>query len=334
MEPLLIIPAREKLMESLATWSSESPQTQRVPFPTDLFSFHFSRQALPSVSEVTVANHDEFKTSDKFVVIAYVSSTTEAPVPEFSATADKHRDEYLFGLTTDSEVIAAANVKTPTIVVYRTFDEPATEYPYPIRDADAGEIEGWIKDLAVPVIDEVNGENYAVYAQSAKPLAYLFLDPTGAQHESHIAAIKPLAAKHKGKINFVWIDALKFADHAKALNLVEPTWPSFVIQDLILQLKYPFDQSAEVTPEAVSDFVDLYVAGELEPQLKSEAIPESQDESVFHLVGKQFDEVVFDDSKDVFIEFYATWSALLAYPFPALLTRSVSCPQGAVTASA
>ena len=50
-----------------------------------------------------------------------------------------------------------------------------------------------------------------------------------------------------------------------------------------------------------------YVSGKLEPTLKSQAIPESQDESVFNVVGKQFEETVFDDSKDVFIEFYASW---------------------------
>ncbi|EEB87466.1 hypothetical protein MPER_15173, partial [Moniliophthora perniciosa FA553] len=39
----------------------------------------------------------------------------------------------------------------------------------------------------------------------------------------------------------------------------------------------------------------------------SERIPEKQDEPVFVLVGKQFEEVVFDDSKDVFVELSATW---------------------------
>ena len=43
------------------------------------------------------------------------------------------------------------------------------------------------------------------------------------------------------------------------------------------------------------------------PKLKSQPIPETQDESVFTLVCDQFDEVVFDNSKDVFIEFYAPW---------------------------
>ncbi|EJD53581.1 thioredoxin-domain-containing protein, partial [Auricularia subglabra TFB-10046 SS5] len=39
----------------------------------------------------------------------------------------------------------------------------------------------------------------------------------------------------------------------------------------------------------------------------SEPVPENQDESVYYLVGSEFDEVVFNDDKDVFVEFYATW---------------------------
>lgn len=58
----------------------------------------------------------------------------------------------------------------------------------------------------------------------------------------------------------------------------------------------------------LNEFLD----GKLEPQLKSQPIPETQDEPVFELVGKQFEEVVFDDEKDVFVEFYATWYGLRA----------------------
>jgi protein disulfide-isomerase A1 len=265
------------------------------------------RQSLPAVSEVTFANLEEFQKADKVVVIAYLSSATGAPAPEFSATADKHREDYLFGSTTDEEAIDAAGVKVPSIVVYRSFDEPKTEFPYPAHDATVEEIEDWLAELSIPLIDEVSGENYATYAASGKPLAYLFVDPTDSERETYVSALKPIATEHKAQLNFVWIDAIKFGDHAKALNLVEAKWPSFVIQDLAQQLKYPLSQDTPFSAEAISDFVKLFAAGKLAPELKSAPIPESQDESVVTVVGKQFDEIVFDDSKDVFIEFYATW---------------------------
>lgn len=259
------------------------------------------------MSEVTAANHAEFKGADKIVAIAYLPSTTDAPAVQFSAVAEAHRDDYLFGLSTDQETFEAAGVTPPALVVYRTFDEPRSEYPYPVSAITAGEVTDWLKELSVPVLAQVNAENYRTYATSDKPLAYVFIDPSSEKKDDLLAAIWPVANKYQSKMNFVWIDAIQFGDHAKALNLGESKWPAFVVQDVTKQLKYPLDQSVEVTAEAVSNLVQQYLEGKVEPTLKSEPVPESQDEPVYVLVGKNFEEVVFDDSKDVFIEFYATW---------------------------
>ncbi|KAI6105545.1 thioredoxin-like protein [Pisolithus sp. B1] len=277
------------------------------PRKADGIVSYMVKQSLPAVSQVTAANLTEFQQADKIVAIAYVTSTSDAPAPEFSVTAEKHRDDYLFGITADPEAIAAAGVSVPTIVVYRNFDEPASEYPYPISSVTADDLGNWLQELAIPIIGEVNGDTYSIYVASGQPLAYLFVDPNDEKSQVYIEALKPVASKYRGKINFVWIDATKFGDHAKALNLVEPKWPSFVIQDLQLQLKYPYDQSKEVEPTTVSVMVTDYLDGKLQPKLKSQPIPENQDESVFVLVGEQFDEIAFDESKDVFVEFYATW---------------------------
>lgn len=47
--------------------------------------------------------------------------------------------------------------------------------------------------------------------------------------------------------------------------------------------------------------------GGVEPYIKSEPVPEGTANGVTVAVGKTFDSVVLDDSKDVFIEFYAPW---------------------------
>lgn len=292
---------------TMKVYRNGEPTDYNGPRKADGIISYMVKQSLPAVSEVTAETHDEFKKSDKLVAIAYLSTSTDAPAAEFSATAEAHRDDYLFGVTTDKDAIATAGVTPPTIVVYRSFDEPKSEYPYPISSVSKKDLEDWIKELAIPVIDEVSGENYAVYAGSSKPLAYLFLDPTLEDKDAQIASLKPVAAKYKSKMNFVWIDAVKFGDHAKALNLGEAKWPAFVIQDLEKQLKYPFDQSKEVTADGAADWVEQYLSGKLQPQLKSQPIPETQDESVYTLVGKNFEDVVFDDAKDVFVEFYASW---------------------------
>ena len=241
------------------------------------------------------------------MLIAYLSSKSEEPGPQFEEMANKHRDDYLFGMVTDSEIIKSEGLTTPAVVLYRTFDEPRIEYTSHVQSATIGELELFVKSRSVPYIDEVGAENYQVYVESGHPLAYLFLDPNHESHAEHTQMLKPIAQKYYGRVNFVWIDAIRFGDHAKALNLPEPKWPSFVIQDIKQQLKYPLDQSLDVSVEMADFWTEKFLAGELQPQLKSQPIPETQEESVYTVVGKTFDEVVYDEEKDVFIEFYAPW---------------------------
>jgi protein disulfide isomerase len=64
---------------------------------------------------------------------------------------------------------------------------------------------------------------------------------------------------------------------------------------------------ADLTVDIITKFIDDVLAGNVKPSLKSEEIPESNDEAVKVIVGKQFEEIVMDNSKDVFIKYYAPW---------------------------
>lgn len=59
--------------------------------------------------------------------------------------------------------------------------------------------------------------------------------------------------------------------------------------------------------EALEKFVNDVLEGKLEPYLKSEDLPESNDEPVKVAVAKNFDEVVTNNGKDTLMEFYAPW---------------------------
>ena len=119
--------------------------------------------------------------------------------------------------------------------------------------------------------------------------------------------LKPLAEKHKGKINFATIDASSFGAHAGNLNLEVDKWPAFAIQDIAKNLKFPFDQSKKLTEKDVGSFVDDYVSGKVKPSIKSEPVPEKQEGPVTVVVAHNYNEIVKDDKKDVLIEFYAPW---------------------------
>ncbi|RZF41673.1 hypothetical protein LSTR_LSTR016410 [Laodelphax striatellus] len=57
----------------------------------------------------------------------------------------------------------------------------------------------------------------------------------------------------------------------------------------------------------MSEFLNELDAGNLEPYLKSEPIPDDNSGPVTVAVGKNFDEVVINNNKDTLIEFYAPW---------------------------
>jgi thiol-disulfide isomerase/thioredoxin len=65
--------------------------------------------------------------------------------------------------------------------------------------------------------------------------------------------------------------------------------------------------SKDVTSASLSAFVKSYTDGKLKPHLKSEEVPASDDGPVKVLVGKNFEQVALDESKDVLVEFYAPW---------------------------
>ena len=59
--------------------------------------------------------------------------------------------------------------------------------------------------------------------------------------------------------------------------------------------------------ESFEQFLKDLQAGSLEPFLKSEPIPDDNSGPVKVAVGKNFDDIVTNNDKDILIEFYAPW---------------------------
>merc|ERR1719259_478950 len=59
--------------------------------------------------------------------------------------------------------------------------------------------------------------------------------------------------------------------------------------------------------DSLRKFLEDFQAGSLEPHMKSEAVPASNDAGVKVAVAKNFDELVTKSEKDVLVEFYAPW---------------------------
>ena len=115
---------------------------------------------MPAVSVLTSETIEEFKTSDKVVVIAYFDAEDKSSNTTFSELADTLRDDYLFGATSDAKLAKAEGVKQPGVVLYKTFDEGKDTFD---GKFEKEAITKFTKDAATPLVGEVGPETYAGY---------------------------------------------------------------------------------------------------------------------------------------------------------------------------
>jgi protein disulfide-isomerase A1 len=251
------------------------------------------RQMLPAVSDLTAETLKEFTSSADVVIIGHLKKgSDEAAV--FAELAKELRDDFVFG-SIESE-------KAPSVVLYKKFDEGMVEYNGKFKNAD---LKTFIATKSVPIMDSIGPHNYEKLVGTGLPIAYFF-HGTPEQKEQLGPMFERVAKEFIGKVVFVYLDATLYGGHAENLALKQ-TWPAFGIHIQNDGSKYPFDQSKELEEVAVKNFVTRFVNKELEPTKKSEPVPESNDEAVKVIVGKTFEKIALDKSKDVFVEFYAPW---------------------------
>jgi protein disulfide-isomerase A1 len=261
------------------------------------------KQSLPAVSEVTKDTLEEFKKADKVVLVAYLDADDKTSSEVLNKAAEKLRDNYPFGVSTDAALAEAEGVKAPAVVLYKDFDEGKSVFS---EKFELEALEKFAKTAATPLIGEVGPETYSDYMSAGIPLAYIFAE-TPEERKEISEKLKPIAEAQRGVINFGTIDAKSFGAHAGNLNLKTDKFPAFAIQEIAKNQKFPFDQEKEITFEAIKEFVDDFVAGKIDPSIKSEPIPETNDGPVAVVVAKNYEQIVLDESKDVLIEFYAPW---------------------------
>ncbi|WVR06114.1 protein disulfide-isomerase domain [Kwoniella sp. DSM 27419] len=282
------------------------PTDYSGPRKADGIISYMTKQALPAVSDLTPDSHADFIKSDKVVLVAYGDAAHPVPAA-YAAYANTARDSYLFGQYSDSSLPSIpGSPSLPAIVLYKTFDEGHAVFPASeMATLDSAILGEFVKMNSVPLFDEISPENFGSYAEQGIPIAYLFADPAEASSRDKLVdELKPLAKEFKGQVNFVYIDAVKFVDHGKSLNLAGDEWPAFVVQDLAAQTKFPLGDKP--TAGNIKTFIQKFTKGEIQPSVKSAPIPATQG-PVYKLVADDWDNLFNDLSKDVFAEFYAPW---------------------------
>jgi len=120
-------------------------------------------------------------------------------------------------------------------------------------------LEAFANKYSIPLIGTFSLETYYAYTEAGLPLLHIFVStPSSSDHSSLLSLLKPIAEKHKSKLNFATIDATKYGFFTKALNLATDKFPAFVIEDTVSGDTAPFDQDEEITGQKIEGFVQKY----------------------------------------------------------------------------
>ncbi|KAH8550815.1 thioredoxin-like protein [Umbelopsis sp. PMI_123] len=287
---------------TLKVFRSGTPGDYSGPRKADGIVSYMLKQTQPPLTKLDAKTYNDFKTSDKVVAIAYIPAKDKDNQKVFEQVANQLRDEFTFGLVTDKSTVAAEGSEdTPTIVIYKQGDSQVV-----YNEAfDAADIAQWVKLNSVPVYGEIDGSNFANYADLGLPIAYTFYE-NEEQVEEVDRLLKPLAEKYKGKISFVKIDGSKYGQHAESLAIPQD-YPSFGVQKLADGSKFPLIGKKATEVEAVDELTAAIVDGTAKPHIKSAVAPQPNDGPVKVIVANEFTEQVLDPKKNVFLEVYAPW---------------------------
>ena len=256
---------------------------------TDEIVSFMRKAAAPTVTIITAAEVESIAHKDRVVVVASIPSGETEQITAYEKVAKELRLEYSFYRV--SEATAAG------ITLFKTFDEGKAEYSGDFTEESISE---FVKTNALPIMDDISQQNYARYAKTGLPLGFLFVS-SQEQRDTIGQEVENVAREHKGKINFVYIDANKFAGFADNLG-VKQEWPAFAVQHK--NFKYIASQEEPLTGAAVAKLAEDLINNVAVPVYKSEPIPTSQDGPVTVVVNKNFNDIVFG-GKNVLIEFYA-----------------------------
>jgi len=244
-------------------------------------------------------------TESDFAIIAFIDSSDKEAMEAFTSVAKALRNEYEFGIVTENSLFGQYGItKRPTAVIHRKFDEPKVTFSAEEFNKDT--LVDFIIDNAFPLLGTIGPENYQKYVERGYPLAWFFINFESEPEKAVLAAAEVVAKEFKSDISFVKLDGVRWADHAKTFGL-SGTTPGVVLEDRDNRKNYVFPADTQMTVENLRAHFAGFLANTLSATVKSEEPPADNDGPVTVVVGKTFESIVLDTTKDVFVEFYAPW---------------------------
>nr|KAF6490558.1 protein disulfide isomerase family A member 2 [Molossus molossus] len=216
-----------------------------------------------------------------------------------------------FGLTDRPQLFQKFGLTKDTVVLFKKFDEGRADFPVDEElGLDQGDLSRFLLTHSMHLVTEFNSQTSPkIFAARILNHLLLFINQTLAVHQELLAGFREAAPPFRGQVLFVVVDVGADNNHVlQYFGLKAEEAPTLRFINMETTKKYmPADQGL-VTAASVTAFCHSVLNGKVKPYLLSQEVPPDWDQRpVKTLVGKNFEQVAFDETKNVFIKFYAPW---------------------------
>ncbi|PWA39166.1 protein disulfide-isomerase [Artemisia annua] len=285
----------------------EVVQDYKGPREADGIVEFLKKQVGPASFEIKTPEDAGNLIDDKKVfVVGIFPKFSGEEYESFITVADKLRSEYDFGHTSNAELLPRGKpVTTPTVRLLKPFDELFVDFEKFEVDA----LEKFIEDSSIPLVtlfdqSPANQPFLIKYFESPNTKAMLFLDFEHEQIDAYKSKYTDVAGVYKGKgLNFLLGDVKASQAALQYFGLKEDQSPVLIVQDS-KGLKFI---NSNVESDQMASWLKDYVDGNVKPFIKSEPIPETNDEPVKVVVANSLKDMVLESKKNILLEIYAPW---------------------------
>jgi len=262
----------------------------------------------PALTLGDVDSAKKFAEDNNVAVIGFFKDQeTEAAKNFLEAAANM--DDFKFGITSDDGVFGEYAVSGEAVVLLKNFDDKRADMTEDLGDNE--KLVKFIASNALPLLVDFNHETaQKIFSGEMKNHILFFLSYKADEYKAQSDLAREIAKDFKGQVLFVSIDTDQ-EDHKRILEffgMKEDEIPGMRLIKLAEDMAKYKPEDNSITDANIRSFVKDFLDGKLKQHLLSEDIPEDWDkEPVKVLVGKNFQDVAMDKSKDVLVEFYAPW---------------------------
>lgn len=260
----------------------------------------------PATTVISKVDAEEILKRDRTTVVGFFEQFVGSDYEAFISVA-MEEDETEFAQVDDAnlaKLLSRGVQKSPPFLsIIKSEPETYTDFE---GTFDKSNISWFVEVNKRPLVTKVDHHNYMkLYASPIKLQVTLFAD---AQSSKNLLPVfQEVAKSFKGQILFLLVDTVDEELSRPTLMLYgadadEPVVTAFNYGD---GSKFLLEES--LTLESLKEFCSQLVTGARHPYYKSQPIPLEEKDGVQTVVGKNFESVVFDDSKDVFLEVYTDW---------------------------